>query len=214
MASRSDDIRNLLAIELSTGLIKTRQKLLERVSVLQLNIHRHGSNYMSLSADDGVRFRVRFSFQDESSFGGKVERTKCVQSFFPVNSIGQLRTVMLGGLTASEYRRWNIFKGTLGKTPFMKKILHDRQNGSCSICKLPLSADKSVIHHIDYAFLCHFTDTLMDPPAHQEKSIPGRRIAKCEYCHDRTGCIERVVLIHTSCHIYLHVKEGRIIRTP
>ena len=132
--------------------------------------------------------------------------------FIPLNDTRSLRVGALSGLTASEKNKWRAFTNYLTRTPFMSHLLHTRQNGICPICEQPVGLNESQIHHIDYNHLCHYDTWLLVKRPTIIRPKRTIKIAKCETCEDREGCTSRTVLIHKKCHIYLHVKEGRIIR--
>ena len=129
--------------------------------------------------------------------------------FFPINDSKELREAKFSRLTDAEITRWRIFRSYITRTPFMVNLLAQHQQSLCPICNKLLDLDRSVVHHIDYAYLCHYDGFLKirkSTPKNPNRII---RIAKCEFCDNRTGCLERIILIHKKCHIYLHVKEGR-----
>lgn len=131
--------------------------------------------------------------------------------YFPINNIKILRETIFLNLTDAEVKRWRIYRSSLTKTPFMINLLHDLQMGLCPICNKFMMLNKSVIHHIDYECLCYSFEFLRIMKPTPKKPCRTIRIAKCEYCPDTTSCIEKIKLVHKRCHMYLHVKDGRII---
>jgi hypothetical protein len=130
--------------------------------------------------------------------------------YLPKNDTRDLRSNAFAELTESERARWKMFTSRLARTPYMSHLLHNLQGGICPICERPMIIGKSQIHHTDYKYLCHY-DTLLriakPSIARPERTIT---VARCEECRDTSGCLARLVLIHKRCHIYLHIKEGRL----
>ncbi len=132
--------------------------------------------------------------------------------YLPVNEPRELRSGAFEDLTEADFRRWKIFKSYLTRTPYMFHILLMQQESICPICDSKLIIDKSIIHHVDYKHLCHYDCFLQIDKPDTKRPKRTIRIANCEQCKDMSGCITRIVLIHKACHIYLHVKEGRIYK--
>jgi hypothetical protein len=132
------------------------------------------------------------------------------QRFFPVNTSELLRNGVFSDLTNEEVRRWGIFKGALTKSPWMREFLLKKQNGTCPICEKGITIEKSQIHHTDYQQLCVYSQCSKLPKPTVKSPNRKIKIAQCHKCSSIDSCVSKIILIHTACHLYLHIKEGRI----
>lgn len=135
---------------------------------------------------------------------------KNCSKYFPVNSSGALRDGLFGDISKEELKRWNIFKGALTRTPWMVDFLYRKQLGRCPICETPIDLRKAVIHHTNYQQFCIFSTTSESLSPTARNPTRKVKIANCDKCSNINNCVDKIVLIHQACHIYLHIKEGRI----
>jgi hypothetical protein len=134
--------------------------------------------------------------------------------YFLINDSKQLRETKFSNLSKSEKQRWIAYKNYMTKSPFMINFLHQKQQKLCPICQKPIELKKSVIHHLDYDYWCYFDGFFRIAKPILKRKKRTIRIAKCEVCIDRKGCLERVVLLDKKCHLALHIKDGRIEIKP
>ncbi len=128
---------------------------------------------------------------------------------FPINDSKSLKLGRFADASDSTLRRWGIFKSKVCRTPFMIKRLLEVQGETCPLCRKPILASESVVHHLDYDHLCIFDDSVI---VESEKNGKPIKVANCASCHEISGCVKRLVLLHKGCHFRVHLVEGRAKR--
>ena len=128
---------------------------------------------------------------------------------FPINDSKSLKRGRFADASDSILRRWGIFKNKVSRTPFMIKKLLEAQGETCPLCRKPILASESVVHHLDYDHLCIFDDSVI---VENEKNGKPIKVANCANCQEISGCMQRLVLLHKGCHFRVHLVEGRIKR--
>lgn len=131
------------------------------------------------------------------------------KEFYPVNNTQDLFESKFKFLNTVEQNRWRNFKNRIPRSNFIKEKLKLRQSGICPVCSKALN-ENIVVHHVDYDRLCDYdtfekqlSPTLKNP--NRELDVP-----KCNSCNNTNICLDKLVLIHNSCHMILHKLEGRI----
>jgi len=131
------------------------------------------------------------------------------KEYYPINDSSELQETTYSNLNKHEFKRWNNFKIIMRSDVIIDSLLHSQSN-ICPVCSKYLNDENKVVHHIDYERLCDFEDTHhIISPTHKN---PDRKLKapKCDVCLSRRLCLNKVVLIHSSCHFILHKMEGRI----
>lgn len=131
------------------------------------------------------------------------------KEYFPVNDPKELFEKKIKQLTESDQKKWKNFKNRIPRSSFIKNKLKNRQSNTCPICSNILN-NNIVVHHIDYDHLCVSENyQKQKSPTHKN---PNRElnVPNCINCNRINPCLDRLVLIHNSCHMILHKQEGRI----
>ncbi len=130
------------------------------------------------------------------------------EKYFPLNDIKALRKSTFTKSSRVTLKKWRIFTTNLTKTPYMVECLDGLQKNICPICLKNITKNNGVIHHLDYNHQCIYSETETIASENSE-----HKIAKCSQCSNIQDCIDKVVYLHKSCHMVLHIKEGRISKT-
>ncbi|WP_111710311.1 hypothetical protein [Lutibacter citreus] len=132
------------------------------------------------------------------------------REFYPINNTQDLFESKFKHLNTTEQNRWKNFKNRIPRSNFIKEKLKLRQSRICPICYKILN-ENIVVHHIDYDRLCDFdtydkqlSPTIKEP--NRELDVPN-----CNNCNNTNICLDKLVLIHNSCHMILHKQEGKIL---
>ncbi|PKU25126.1 hypothetical protein CWS72_07965 [Telmatospirillum siberiense] len=96
------------------------------------------------------------------------------------------------------------FQRDVCKNRFMAGQLRLRQAETCTVCFRTMGSKGLVIHHMDYAHECTWTNTIVVTVAKGKRSIPD-----CQSCHADdmrrfNSCRRRLQLLHGRCHFEYH----------
>ena len=96
-------------------------------------------------------------------------------------------------------REWQLFALRICKNYHLRNIMIAEQNKMCPVCDEPLKS-KGVMHHIDYDHYCQ-RDHLIK---YAKRFTPNCRVCLLETPEYFQSCRQRLVVVHSKCHLRLH----------
>lgn len=94
---------------------------------------------------------------------------------------------------------------------FLRETLYQRQHGLCPYCGKPVIGTKinTRVHHNTYAHHCQYPGPEIKVHCPQSNGSISAKSPNCELCYYQhpkfaEACLERLSLLHDTCHQTLH----------